>query len=224
MTETTIVEDRPVDIVDVHGEAPQPKRSSSPCMAKLDRLAWATCEWFQIDDFAFGVRTTSPAFAGWVRYVLASYRIDGPPDPDRDPLFALIVEDDSSVSGRTGKRLHIFYQGTADLVRTMDVRAVARSFLYALETLTFPVRDDAVYLDASVIQGGGKTVLVPWYMVPVLNTVGRQLLKTVDMVLPATMSIALDLETAHLIPARSTLDIPWDALRGLGGSRARRGR
>ena len=54
------------------------RRSSSPCMAKLDRLQWATCDWFAIEDYRFGVRSTSAGFGEWVRYALGSYLADGP--------------------------------------------------------------------------------------------------------------------------------------------------
>ena len=73
--------------------SPPERRSSSPCMAKLDRLEWATCDWFEIEGYRFGVRSTSAGFGEWVRYALGSYRADGPLDPDVDPLYALIVED-----------------------------------------------------------------------------------------------------------------------------------
>ena len=38
--------------------------------------------------------------------------------------------------------------------------ALARSFIGEVESLTFATRDDAVYVEASVIRGGGKTILI----------------------------------------------------------------
>jgi hypothetical protein len=181
-------------------------------MAKLDRLSWATCDWFEIEGYRFGVRTTSPVVAAWVGYVLTNYPRVEPPEPYRDPLFSIVAEDDSSVSGRTGKRLHILYRGTVDVVRSLDIRAVARGFLYALETMTFPARDDAVYLEASVVQGCGTTVLIPWFMVPMVNTAGRQIRRSIDLALPGVMTVALDHRSGHLIPVLRTLDLPHDAL------------
>jgi hypothetical protein len=181
-------------------------------MAKLDRLSWATCDWFEVEGQRFGIRTTSPVVAGWVGHVLTNYQRVEPPEPYHDPLFSIVAEDDSSVSGRTGKRLHILYRGTVDVVRTLDIRSVARSFLYALETMTFPARDDAVYLEASVVQGCGTTVLIPWFMVPMVNTAGRQIRRSIDLALPGVVTVALDHEDGHLIPVRRTLDLPDNSL------------
>jgi hypothetical protein len=192
------------------------RESSSPCMAKLDRVSWASLDWFEIDGYRFGVRTTSDAFAEWVRYVLGDYGADGPSKPDQDALFSLVVDDPSAQGPRAGKRLLILYEGTADIVRTMDIRAVARSFLHEIEGITFPTRDDALYLEGSVIQGAVGTVLIPWTMVPAVNTASRQIRRAVDMVLPSTVSVAIDPATTHLVPVRTTLKIPADALDVLG--------
>jgi hypothetical protein len=198
-------------------EAPVPqRRSSSPCMAKLDRLSWATCDWFAIEDYRFGVRSTSAGFGEWVRYALAGYRVDGPREADGDPLYALIVEDDASPSGRAAKHLHIFYYGTFGIVRTLDVMAVARSFISEIESLTFPIRDDAVYLEASLIRGQGRTVLIPALMVPDVSSAGRRIRGSIDLALPAHMSIALDPASGHAIPVSRTLDIPDDVLDAVG--------
>jgi hypothetical protein len=194
-------------------EAPVPqRRSSSPCMAKLDRLAWATCDWFAIQDYRFGVRSTSARFGEWVRYALSSYRVDGPLETDGDPLYALIVEDDAHPSGRAAKHLHILYYGTFGIVRTLDVMAVARSFVAEIESLTFPIRDDAVYLEASLIRAQDRTVLIPTLMVPDVSSAGRRIRASIDLALPAHMSIALDPVSGHAIPVTRTLDIPDDVL------------
>lgn len=204
------------DVMVMDEESTLPKESS-PCMAKLNRVEWASCEWFEIDGYRFGVRATSAAFAGWIRYVLARYRADGPSEPDQDPLFSVVVDDEATGTARAGKRLQILYEGTADIVRTMDVRAVARSFLHELEAITFPTRDDAMYLEGSIMQGERGYVLIPWMMVPPINTAARQIRRSVDLVLPATVSVALDHETGHLRPITRTLDIPGDALDALDG-------
>jgi hypothetical protein len=202
---------------DEAAEVPVPQRqSSSPCMAKLDRLSWATCDWFAIQDHRFGVRSTSPGFGEWVRYALGGYRVDGPRDADGDPLYALIVEDDASPSGRAAKRLHIFYYGTFGIIRTLDVMAVARSFITEIESLTFPIRDDAVYLEASLIRGQGRTVLIPALMVPDVSSAGRRIRGSIDVALPAHMSIALDPASGHAVPVSRTLDVPADVLEVVG--------
>jgi hypothetical protein len=90
--------------------------------------------------------------------------------------------------------------------------AIARSFVSEIESLTFPIRDDAVYLEASVIRGQGRTVLIPALMVPDVSSAGRRIRISVDLALPAHMSIALDRASGHVIPVSRTLDMPDDVL------------
>lgn len=193
------------------------REASSPCMAKLDRVHWAICDWFEIDGYRFGVRTTSHRFSEWVRYVLHAYAADGPSQPDEDPLFSAIVPDEEDRGPRLDKRLLILYEGTADIVRTMDVRAIAQSLLHELEAITFPTRDDALYLEASVTIGEAGVVLIPWVMVPVMNAASRQIARAVDLQLPGTVSIPIDLSTGRLMPVSPTLTVPSDAIDVLGG-------
>ena len=96
------------------------------------------CDWFDIDGYRFGVRSTSHAFGEWVRYALGAYRADGPLDPDVDPLYALIVEDGQGPAVRAPRKLRIFYYGTWAIVRSMDVRAIARSFIGEIEFADVP--------------------------------------------------------------------------------------
>lgn len=170
-------------------------------MSKLDRLVWAVTEWFEVEDYVFGVRTTSPAFGEWLRYTLGEYWIGSGERDDKDALYACIVEDATSASGRKGsKRFHVLYYGTWDIVRTLDVRALARTLLHEIDSVTYPIRDDAVYLEASVIRGNGRTLLIPAVMVPQLSAAGRRLESKIDITLPGVMSVALDPETGYLIP------------------------
>jgi hypothetical protein len=204
------------DVVDVAAQEVVEKRSSSPCMAKLDRLTWATCDWFDVEGYRFGVRSTSHAFGEWVRYALGAYRADGPLDPDADSLYALIVEDGLDSDDRAPRRLHIFYYGTWGIVRTTDVRAIARSLIGEIESLTFPIRDDAVYVEASVVRGGGKTILISSLMINDISAAGRRIRNSVDLMLPGQMSVALDPASGHLIPPSRYLAIPDDALDAVG--------
>jgi hypothetical protein len=200
------------DVLDIEPE----KRSSSPCMAKLDRLSWAVEDWFEIEGYRFGVRTTSAAFGQWVRHVLGSYRSDGPREDDGDALYGLVVEDGVAESGRMGKKLHLLYYGTWDIVRTFDVHTLARSFLHEIESLMYPVRDDAVYVEASLIEGAGRTILIPAVMVGPISKAGRAIRRAADITLPGGMSVALDPQTGELIAPGGVLDIPADWETQLG--------
>ena len=191
---------------------PEDRRLRSTCSAKLEALRWTSNDWFEIAGARFGVRTTSVSFGAWVRYVLAAYRAEGPLDPGDVPSFSLVIEDPESPSGRATRNLHILYRGTFAVVRSLDVSVVARTFLGEIGSITFPGRDDAIYLGASVIGGPDTTVLIPTRFVPAIGVAGRRIQRALDIRLPAQLTVALDRESGHLIPAPGTLDIPADAL------------
>lgn len=202
-------------------EAVEPARAarepSSPCMARLDRLGWAVCDWFEVEGYRFGVRSTSARFGAWVREALAPYLAPGPRDPDDDPLYSFVIAEPPT-AGSPARQLHIFYVGTLDVVRSFDLVAVARAFLAEVESLTFPVRDDAVYVEASVIRGRDATALIPTWMVPPINAAGRRIRRAFELELPCSLSVALDPRSGHLVPVRRTLEIPAGALDALVGS------
>ncbi len=187
----------------------------STCSSKLEVLRWVTCDWFEIEGFRFGVRSTSASFGGWVRFVLSAYHAGGPRDPDDAPTFSVVIEDPESPSGRATKNLHILYRGTFSVVRSLDVSVVARTFLSEMEALTFPGRDDAIYLGLSVIRGNEVTVLIPTRLVPAIGVAGRRIQRALDASLPAQLTVALDVDTGHLVPARPMLDVPGDAFDAL---------
>jgi len=170
-------------------------------MAKLDRLGWVVTDWFVIEDYRFGIRTTSHAFAAWLRHALADYWVGSGDDDEVDPVYSVVVEDGTDPTGRQGtKKFHIIYYGTWDIVRTLDVRALAESLLHEIDSFTYPMRDDAVYVEASIVRGNGKTLLIPAFLVPSIAAAGRRLTSKLDLTLPGLMSVALDPQTGNLIP------------------------
>lgn len=189
-----------------------PDDRRSTCSSKLEAIRWVSSDWFEIEGVRFGVRSTSSSFGGWVQHVLGTYRVAGPREPADAHLFSLVIEDPESPSGRATRNLHILYRGTFTVVRSLDVSVVARSFLSGIESLTFPSRDDAIYLGVSVIRGAEATVLIPTRLVPAIGVAGRRIQRSIDIRLPAELVVALDVETGHLIPVKGTLDIPRDVL------------
>ena len=194
---------------------PEERRPRSTCSSKLEALRWVSRDWFEIEGTRFGVRSTSPSFGEWVRHALATYLVGGPRDPGDLPTFSLVIEDPESPSGRATRNLHILYRGTFSVVRSLDVSVIARSFLSEIESITFPSRDDAIYLGVSVIRGIATTVLIPTRLVPAIGVAGRRIQRSLDVRLPAELAVALDIETGRLIPVRQTLDIPRSALDDL---------
>ena len=186
------------------------------CSVKLEALRWASCDWFEVSGIRFGVRSTSAPFGEWLRLVLSDHRAAGPRDPSDAATYSLVVEDPERPRGRATRNLHVLYRGTFSVVRSLDVSVVARSFLSEIASLTFPARDDAVYLGVSLISGPATTALIPTRFVPAIAVAGRRIQQALDIGLPDQLWVALDLETGHLVPARWSLSIPGDALDLLG--------
>jgi hypothetical protein len=191
------------------------KRQKSSCMAKLDRLGWVVCNWYEIEGYRFGVRSTSTAFGAWVDHCLGAYRVDGPLREDDDPMWAVVVEDVASDGREVGRRFHILYHGTWDVVRTLDIRTVARAFLAEMSSIVQPVRDDALYLQAAVASASGVSVLVPHVMVPGLARAVRRVQRA-GVVPPGTMVVAVDPDTGRVVPSDALLDMPADAWERFG--------
>lgn len=186
-------------------------------MEKLDHLGWVVCSWFEIGGNRFGVRTTSHAFGDWVDDTLSAYRVDGPPDEDDHAYWAVVVEDGSRGADRVGRRFNILYRGTLDVVRSLDVHAVARAFLLEIESILFPRRDDAIFLGAATVTTPGGTVLVPPVMVPGLARAARRMQRA-DLLPPGAMAVAVDPETGHVIPMPSALELPGDVFDRLAAA------
>jgi hypothetical protein len=185
-------------------------------MAKLDRLGWVVSDWFTIEGYRFGVRTTSHGFGAWLRHTLGEYWEGSGDDDEMDPIYSIVVEDGSATGQRASKRFHIIYYGTWDVVRTLDIRALASSLLNEIDSFTFPIRNDAVYLEASVIRGDGKTLLIQNTLVPTLCAAGRRIASKIGVSAPGAMSVALDPETGHLIPPSPYLKLAPDRWEMLG--------
>jgi len=178
-------------------------------MQKLDHLGWVVCSWFEIEGYRFGVRSTSHAFGEWIDHALSAYRVDGPREEEDDPYWAVVVRDGPGDDDRVGKRFNILYRGTWDVVRSLDVRAVARAFLLEVETILFPTREDAIFLEAAAVRAPGGTLLVPYLMVPGLARAARRVQRA-DLVPPGAMTVAIDPGSGRLVPVPSGLELPDD--------------
>jgi hypothetical protein len=140
--------------------------------------------------------------------------VDGPLDEDADAMWGVVVEEGEGDGARVGRRFHILYRGTWDVVRTLDVRTVAKAFLTEMASILQPVRDDALYIEAGVASASGVNVLVPHVMVPGLARAVRRVQRA-GVVPPGTMVVAVDLRTGALISTEPSLGFPedrWDRL------------
>jgi hypothetical protein len=83
--------------------------------------------------------------------------------------------------------------------------------LSELEAHTFIERDDAVYTAAVPVRSDGTSAMTPGSLVPYLGALGRKV-QSAGLALPAASAIAIDLESARIMPPESGLGIGSDAM------------
>ena len=177
-------------------------------MDKLDHLGWVVSSSFAIGDVRFAVRSTSSAFGEWLSRTLAAYEVE-----DVEDFLYSVVVPEPPVDGRV-KEFSILYKGSTAIVRTLDPVTLGRGLLAELEGLRFHERDDAVYLTASIVDVSGTPTLVPSSLAPGLAKLGRRAAK-LGVDIPGELTVAIDMETASVVPVRHTLDVSDDALERL---------
>jgi hypothetical protein len=177
-------------------------------MDKLDHLGWVVSSSFAIGDVRFAVRSTSHAFSEWLSDSLGSYEVDDV----EDYLYSVVVPEPPE--GGTAKEFCVLYKGSSAILRTLDPVTLGRGLLAELEGLRFHERADAVYVRGSVIDVSGVPTLVPSSIVPSLVKLGRRAAK-LGISTPGELTVAIDLETASVVPVRPAVDMPGDALERL---------
>jgi hypothetical protein len=178
-------------------------------MDELDHLGWVVHQAYEIGAFLVGIRTDSEAFAEWLAEALAEYRTS----EAADPYYSVLIPktDDS----RPGKRFHILYRESTALVRTLDLRVLARTLFADLDALLSRDRDDAIYADAALVAAEGVTGLVlPSLTAPYLATLGRRVERVLS--LPLGRQVAIDPASGLAVPIRPKLEPNPGAMRRLG--------
>lgn len=162
---------------------------------------------YQIGTAEFGFRTTSRAFCRWADYAFAAYR----KRRKNPPYLSVVVEGGEADGNRRGKGFHILYRRTTPVVRTLHLPTLARALIAELESLTFHKREDAIYIQATLIGADGAIAVAPEGLVSMFAKLGRRVDRQ-GMRLPGTTYVAVDLDTGRITPVRPTLDIPGDAV------------
>src|SRR5712691_3178844 len=180
-------------------------------MDKLDHLGWVVSSSYAIGDVRFAVRSTSPAFGAWLTEALGAYEV-----ADVEEFLYSVVVPEPPAHGKA-KEFCILYKGSTAIVRTLDPITLGRGLLSELDGLGFHERDDAVYVTASIVDVGGAPTLVPSSLAPGLAKLGRRAGK-LGVGIPGELTVAIDLETASVVPVRRTLDVPDDALERLAAA------
>lgn len=174
------------------------------------------CEWYEVAGYRFGIRTTSHAFAAWVRYALGAYATEPTEEEVEDsyPTYSVVVEDGSRGADRVGRRFHILYLGTWDVARTLDLGFLARCLLRQVDAIGHHERGDALFLETGTIEVHGEAFLVPTYLVPALSVARRRAGK-MGIWAPGGMVAAIDTATGELVAPPLDLDVPDDAFERL---------
>jgi hypothetical protein len=169
------------------------------------------CDWYEIQGHRFGIRSTSEAFASWLRYALGTHRTQPKPEDEDRPTYSIVVDDGASTPGRVGRGYNIFYMGTTDIARTLDLRFLARCLLREIDTLGSAGRKDAVFLRAGVLETAGRVALFPWFLVPMLCAARRRAEKR-GINAPGGSVAALDPASGELISPIPSIRVPTDAI------------
>jgi hypothetical protein len=126
--------------------------------------------------------------------------------------YSIVVEAGAgSEERRVGRGYNILYFGTWDVARTLDLRFLARCLLRQIDSFGYHERDDALFLDAGVVDVAGSPTLVPSIVVPRLCKARRRAEKR-GLYSPGGMVSALDLNTGELVAPELSLDVPDDAI------------
>jgi hypothetical protein len=163
---------------------------------------------YEVAGIAFGVRTNSEAFAGWLDDALDAYRID----EEMPSYYSVLIAE----TGKPGKRFHLVYAETRVLVRSRSLDTVARALLSQFEFLLLPERDDAIYAEMTVVASNGRRALVPPLLLPLLESFSRRDIERSGLVLPSTTTVAIDPGSGDIVPMPNVLDVPAGALEELG--------
>lgn len=180
-------------------------------MDKLDLLGWEASTTLKLGDSKVQIRSTSKAFSRWLGSTLSHYKVRksgqvwysivvAGGDPDEDP--------------NSKKRFHILYRGASQVVRTLDLETLGRALFAELETVLFPQRDDAIYVDSAALAMDGKIALLPSNLLPTMWKLSRRLHQS-GVVLPLARTVAVDRESGQVIPTTPKLEIPDDAIESL---------
>jgi hypothetical protein len=106
------------------------------------------------------------------------------------------------------------YLGGWDIVRTLDLTHLADATLWEMESVLFPVRHDAAFVEAGLVGLGDRTSVVASSLIPTLNRSKRRGERR-GVRSPGGISFAIDLTTGELIDPERRLDVPPDALERL---------
>jgi hypothetical protein len=166
---------------------------------------------YELGGHKLGIRSTSRSFGTWLDAALAPYRVDAPPDI----VYSLVVDGGRPEGSHQGRRFHIIYQGGTAVLRTLSLETFGRGVLAEAEANLLSERDDLVYTRACLLAANGSTALVPWWVGSYVGDLGRRA-ERAGVALPMASWVAIDPESASVVPAPRLVKIPAKATQALG--------
>src|SRR5438128_3143508 len=122
-------------------------------MDELGHLGWVAHRSYDVGGMFFGIRTNSGECAAWLDEVLANYAVT---DEEAHPNYSILIGE----SARVGKRYHLLYRDSNVIMRTFDLKTLARALIAEIESLNFVNRDDAAYVQQALVTRDGVNALV----------------------------------------------------------------
>lgn len=172
---------------------------------------------YRIGEETIGVRTTSESFGAWMDGALSKYATT----EEAEPRLSVVVSGGEE-GGPPGKRFHILYDRMTRVLRTLDLPTLGRGLIEELERLQYPSRDDAIYVDATVVTLDGVPMLIGSYSATLLDRLGRRLDRAgVRLALPR--SSAVEARSGRVVSPVPLLEIPEGAIEQLNGHSAGNG-
>jgi hypothetical protein len=178
---------------------------------KLDLLGWEAYTTLRLGDHKVQIRSTSKAFNKWLGTTLSHYKVR---KSGRVWYSIVVAGGDPDEDPNSRKRFHILYRGSSQVVRTLDLATLGRALFAELESVQFPDRDDAIYVDAAALATDGRIALIPGNYLPTMWKLSRRLHQA-GVLLPLARTIAVDRETGQVIPTTPKLEVPDDAIETL---------
>ncbi len=156
---------------------------------------------YTIEGLQIGFRCTNEDYGLLLDDALAEYRSE----QTAPAFYGLVIGEDSG--SKRHQHFNILYRAVTAVIRTLDLRTFSWGVLSEIEANLFDSRDDAMYLNASMIASRNKVGIGPVNMTWYLDRMGRRVEKSGLALWPARY-VAVDYNTGQIIPSVPRLDIP----------------
>ena len=173
----------------------------------LDHLGWVVHRNYELGSWLVGVRSNSEAVGEWLDWALGEFASD----EEADPYYSIHIGE----TGANSRGYHILYRETIKLARTFDLASVGRTLFTELESFLFGDRDDALFVDVTIVASNGRVGLIPATTGMFVGSLGRRAVRQTGITISDETKVAIDPDSGEAIPITSRLDVPHDAIERL---------